>query len=93
MIPPHLLNPGFHTAGFYVADSRGAKPHYVRIQKLLAFQVVDDEQRRGGLFVGTWPGPVCPLLDVQAEFVSESPAWLAQSGQRSALSAAAVALP
>jgi lipopolysaccharide transport system ATP-binding protein len=75
VIPPYLLNPGPHTVGLYIADSRGARSHYVRHQKLLSFQLTDDEKRRGGLYSGHWPGSVCPLLEIGVDYLAENPEW------------------
>jgi hypothetical protein len=83
VIPPYFLNPGPHTVGLYIADSRGARPHYVRHQKLLSFQLSDDEKRRGGLFAGPWPGTVCPLLEVAVNYLAESPAWAVKAKRAS----------
>jgi lipopolysaccharide transport system ATP-binding protein len=78
-VAPYLLNPGFHTMGLYVADSRGAHEHYIRREELLRFQLEDDDVRRGGLFTGGWPGAVCPLLPVSVDRCNIPPVWCGQS--------------
>jgi lipopolysaccharide transport system ATP-binding protein len=64
VLPPYLLNPGWHRLGLMLADDTGNLYQILNAMDLVQFELGDDGYRRGDRYNLGWQGAVSPILEV-----------------------------
>jgi lipopolysaccharide transport system ATP-binding protein len=72
-IPKYLLNPGNHSVTISFTSETGNDNNYLlKAPNILIFNVIDDNFRRGGIYVQGWGGVVSPILDITWKRINEN---------------------